>query len=729
MALSLAAIRSLQGRRRSVGSGENAMSLNIDSLPGRITKGALLRWLLDSEEVRKQQVGAIEIYGRHARVEVPDASGSRLVRKLDGQNLLGRTVQVWFEAPANEDDCSGHFSQLSEWLEMEQAAEAEQAAECQKAACADSSSTALTNLVIRSEDTGLGGFALVTLGRRSPMESLPTTQLTVGSPVRLMEVGQATSLAQRGVITRLEKGVIEVALGKALGSDAGQAVFRIDVAEDETSMRRSRAALARARYAQGGRVGELRDVCLGLREPMFDAAPQLVFEDPNLNKSQRAAVAFACAARDVAVIHGPPGTGKSRTLVELICQSVQQGQKVLVCAPSNLAVDNLFERLLDRGVSAVRLGHIARVLPRLRDRCLTALVPKHRDIRRIKKLRLEAAELFRKADKSSRGLDRQARQALREEARELLADARDSESGIAQEIVDEADVVFVTNTGINTDLLGTRRFDLVVIDEACQCSEPSCWIPLLRADRLVLAGDHCQLPPTVISRQAAKEGFAISMQERLVELYGETISRPLLVQYRMHEEIMRYSASQFYNNDLRADDSVMGHRLCDLSGVREDELTSNAVRFIDTSGSGFEEERETSGSSVANPEEAALAIKKAMDLIELGVRPEDIAIVTPYTAQVRVLCEKMTNDGVEIGSIDGFQGREKEAVIISLVRCNQDHEIGFLRDTRRMNVALTRARRKLIVIGDSATIAEHPFYHGLLDHFDAIDAYHGVWDE
>ncbi|MBT5708250.1 MAG: AAA family ATPase, partial [Verrucomicrobia bacterium] len=472
-----------------------------------------------------------------------------------------------------------------------------------------------------------------------------------------------------------------------------------------------------------------RDVCLGLKSPSFDEIPKLEFEDPSLNESQRAAVAFASAARDVAIIHGPPGTGKTRTLVELIRQAVLKGRKAIVCAPSNLGVDNLFERLLDRGTNAVRIGHVARVLPRLRDKCLSALVPKHRDVRRIKKLRLEAAELFRKSDKSTRGLDGQARQALREEARELLADAREMESGIAQEIVDAAEVVCVTNTGINSDLLGARRFDLAIIDEACQCSEPSCWIPLLRANRIVLAGDHCQLPPTVISQEAAKEGFSVSMQERLVELYGTSVCKPLLVQYRMHEEIMRFSAAQFYDGKLEADASVAGHRLCDLPGVSDDELTTNAVRFIDTSGSSFEEEREAAGSSLSNPEEAALAIKKAMDLIALGVLPEDIAVITPYTAQVRALRERMENDAVEIGSIDGFQGREKEAVIISLVRSNPDHEIGFLRDTRRMNVALTRARRKLIVIGDSATISEHPFYSGLLNHFDAIEAYYGVWDE
>ena len=219
------------------------------------------------------------------------------------------------------------------------------------------------------------------------------------------------------------------------------------------------------------------------------------------------------------------------------------------------------------------------------------------------------------------------------------------------------------------------------------------------------------------------------MQERLVRLYGDRVCKPLLVQYRMHEDIMRYSSTQFYDDSLRADDSVAGHLLHDLPGVTSDELTDRAVRFIDTSGSSYEEERETAGNSLGNPMEAVLAIRKAMDLIGLGVRPQDIAIITPYTAQVRLLREQMKNEAVEIGSIDGFQGREKEAVILSLVRSNPDNEIGFLRDTRRMNVALTRARRKLIVIGDSATIANHPFYSGLLSHFDTLGAYHGVWDE
>ena len=705
------------------------MPLHLDSLPGRVGKGHLLRWILATEEIRKPQVGTIEINGRGATIEVPASAGPRLAKRLDGQKLLGRTVQVWFESVEDESDPNGHFAKLERWLQMEHSAEAQQAAEWQATTGESDSSTALMNLVIRAEDTGLGGHALVVLGRRSPMQALPATQLSVGTPIRLAELGHRASPPQRGIVTRMEKHEIELALGKAPEPTTDQPLFRIDAADDETSMQRSRAALSRARHARGDRISELRDICLGAREPQFDEVSKLQFQDPHLNDSQKAAVTFACSARDIAVIHGPPGTGKTRTLVELIRQAVIRGQKVLVCAPSNLGVDNVFERLLDRGTKAVRIGHIARVLPRLREQCLTTLVPKHRDMRQVKKLRSEANDLFRKLDKPSRSLHRTVRQEMRDEAKGLRADARDLEAGIAEAIMDEAEVVCATNTGINSDLLGSRRFDLVVIDEACQCSEPSCWIPLLRAGRLVLAGDHCQLPPTVISHEAAREGFAKSLQERLVELYGEKITRPLLVQYRMHEDIMRYSSNQFYDGKLQADESVSLHLLRDLPNVREDELTSNAVRFIDTAGSGHEEVRETSGSSTANPDEAALAARKAQDLIDLGVAPQDIAIITPYTAQVRLLEERSVHDAVEIGSIDSFQGREKEAVVISLVRSNEAGEIGFLGDTRRMNVALTRARRKLIIIGNSSTIGPHSFYLGLLDHFDKIEAYHGVWDE
>jgi predicted DNA helicase len=268
-----------------------------------------------------------------------------------------------------------------------------------------------------------------------------------------------------------------------------------------------------------------------------------------------------------------------------------------------------------------------------------------------------------------------------------------------------------------------------VVDEAAQSIEPGAWIPLLRADRVVLAGDHCQLPPTIVSREAAAEGFGVSLFERLMALYGRAISRRLLVQYRMNRAIMDFSSLEFYDAELEADPSVAEHLLRDVPGVASIPLTASAAEFIDTAGAGLDEELEPDGESRLNPGEAAIVQRKVAALVESGVSPRDIAVIAPYAAQVRLLREHLDLSGLEVDSVDGFQGREKEAVVISLVRSNAEGEIGFLADVRRMNVALTRARRKLIVLGDSATLAGDPFYRRLIEYFESIGAYHTVWED
>jgi predicted DNA helicase len=244
----------------------------------------------------------------------------------------------------------------------------------------------------------------------------------------------------------------------------------------------------------------------------------------------------------------------------------------------------------------------------------------------------------------------------------------------------------------------------------------------------VLAGDHWQLPPTILSREAAEEGFGISLMERLVGRYGPLITRRLKVQYRMHEAIMNFSSQEFYDAELEAHDSVRAHLLCDLPGVVPNPLTQTPIEFIDTAGAGYDEQLEPSGKSRFNPQEADLVCQKVRALLESGVAAEAIAVIAPYAAQVRLLREKLPVAGLEIDSVDGFQGREKEAVVLSLVRSNVEGEVGFLADVRRMNVALTRARRKLLVIGDSATLSAHPFYQSMIAYFESSGAYHSVWD-
>ena len=277
-------------------------------------------------------------------------------------------------------------------------------------------------------------------------------------------------------------------------------------------------------------------------------------------------------------------------------------------------------------------------------------------------------------------------------------------------------------------MLGNRRFDLAVIDEACQSTEPGCWPVVLRTDRLVLAGDHCQLPPTVLSADAARDGLTISLMERLVNYYGDLVTRQLQVQYRMHVQIMQFSSQEFYGNSLTADSSVAAHRLCDLVDLPTNSLTDTPVAFFDSAGAGWEEELEPDGESKRNPQEAQLILRLASELINCGLDPRDIAVIAPYAAQVRWLREHCEHRNLEIDTVDGFQGREKEAVLISLVRSNQIGEIGFLSDTRRMNVALTRARRKLIVVGDSSTLANNDFFARLLEYFESIGAYRTVWE-
>jgi ATP-dependent RNA/DNA helicase IGHMBP2 len=619
-----------------------------------------------------------------------------------------------------------YFQRLADWIDLESAAEAERLQERRKrqnGPDAEKSGETLLDLVVTDDDSGLGGRYLLTLVKRNRTLQLPWNRLRVGSPVVLTPNDDSSGDACQGVVTSINRASIQVAVNE--WPDAER--LRIDLSPDEITRKRMLSALKRAKAARG-RTKELRDILLGERDLSFKVEEACHFT-AELNESQQAAIRFALSASDVAIIHGPPGTGKTTTIVELICQAVAKGQKVLACAPSNTAVDNLLEKLVDARQKTVRLGHPARVDARLQDHTLDAQVARHELTNLVRELRREAEGLFRQAGKFTRAKPAHgAKREMRQDAKQLKADARMLEQQAIDSIVDNASVVCATTT-LDESLLGDRRFDLVVIDEACQSTEPGCWIPVLRAERLVLAGDHCQLPPTVLSKQAAKEGLEVSLLERLVGLYGDRITRRLDVQYRMHDQIMRFSSEQFYGGSLVAHESVVGHLLSHLDHVDEQFITIEPVTFIDSAGAGWEEELEPDGLSKRNVQEGELVIRKINELQDTGLRGCDIAVIAPYAAQVRWLRQNSPDDRVEIDTVDGFQGREKEAVVISLVRSNATGEIGFLADARRMNVALTRARRKLIVIGDSATVGWHEFFAALLEYFESIGAYHTVWEE
>ncbi len=619
-----------------------------------------------------------------------------------------------------------YCDRLLRWLDLETVAERARMVARRRLGrgeVAERSGETIVDLVLTDHRTGLGGRYLLTFGKRRRDQPLPWNRLKVGSPVVVSDDGDLSSDGVSGVVSRRTMHAIEVALEQWPDGDR----TRIDLSPDETTRRRQRAAIGQIRHARGA-MGKLRDKLLGLDPPRFGEPPAITLSD-DLNPPQQEAVRFAMSARDFAIIHGPPGTGKTTTLVEVIRQAVLRGERVLACASSNTAVDNLLERLVVSIPRVVRVGHPARVFEALRGHTLDELAGEHESATIVRDLMRQAESLMRQAAKSTRSRDAHRRAGeMRGEARMLQNQARSLERQSIQYVLDSADVICTTTT-IDDDLLGSRQFDLVVIDEACQCTEASIWQAVLRAERVVLAGDHCQLPPTVLSSEAATDGMGVSLMQRLVEECGTEVYRRLTVQYRMHETIMRFSSDHFYDGSLIADVSVRSHRLCDLRGVQPNRWTESSATFIDTAGAGYDEELEPDGLSKLNPQEAGLVTRLVKQFLELGLSAEQIAIIAPYAAQVRLLRSRLNLAGLEIDTVDGFQGREKELVILSLVRSNEQREIGFLADTRRTNVALTRARRGLIVIGDSATLGSHPFYASMLEYFESIGSYESVWSE
>ncbi|MCA9154279.1 MAG: AAA family ATPase [Planctomycetales bacterium] len=707
--------------------------LHLDALPPKTTKGTIVRLLEQVGGLDRGRVGTIQNHGRAATVEVPDRSIDKLVSALDGTPLGTQHIRAWRETAAASTGREDHFQRLIRLLEMEADAEAARALQSihrLTPAEAEQTGTSLVDLTIRDSDAGLGGRVLITLGKRDTNRLLPWTRLGVGSPVLLSEQESQDGEGWRAIVCGRSSDSVQLALERWPEPQGSRPVFRIDSASDEVARHRQRQALQRAAAAGGDRLSQLRGFLLGTKRPHIPEAEPVEPLNTGLNQSQCEAVAFAMAAEDMAIIHGPPGTGKTTTVVELIRQLVRKGRTVLACAPSNLAVDNVFERLLARGERAVRLGHPARVLPELRNHTLDLIVDAHPDVRLARKLVRDAAALRDKASRYTRAKPEPgARREMYDEARRLMDDARRIEAQVVRHILDTTPIICGTLTGLDSEVLGQRRFDVAVIDEACQSPEPSCWIPLLRCDRVVLAGDHCQLPPTVVSTDAAREGYGVSLPERLLELHGRSISRRLTVQYRMHEDVMTFSSDEFYDGSLVADESVRTHCLAELPGVQLTDRTASPLEFIDTAGASYDEQLEPDGESRLNPSEADLVVRVVESLVETGLASSEIAVIAPYAAQVRLLRSRLPIAGLEVDTVDGFQGREKEAVVISLVRSNPNGDIGFLADVRRMNVALTRARRKLIVIGDSATIGGHSFYGRLLKYFEDRQAYRTVWEE
>ncbi|WP_279085490.1 AAA domain-containing protein [Bacteroides acidifaciens] len=481
---------------------------------------------------------------------------------------------------------------------------------------------------------------------------------------------------------------------------------------DETSYRAMFEALEDVIRAKGNRLAELRDTFLGTQKPRFRELYPVRF--PWLNNTQEAAVNKVLCTRDVSIVHGPPGTGKTTTLVEAIYETLHREPQVLVCAQSNTAVDWICEKLVDRGVTVLRIGNPTRV----NDKMLSSTYerqfeshPAYPELWSIRKSIREMNGRMRRGSYTEREGMRNRMNRLRDRATEL-------EILINADLFDSARVIASTLVSSNHRLLNGRRFPTLFIDEAAQALEAACWIAIRKADRVILAGDHCQLPPTIKCIEAARGGLEHTLMEKIVQQKPSAVSL-LKVQYRMHEAIMQFPSDWFYHGELEAAPEVRHRGILDFD---------TPMNWIDTSGMDFHEEFVGESFGRINKEEANLLLQELETYINRIGKERileeriDFGLISPYKAQVQYLKSKIKGSSflrpfrslITVNTVDGFQGQERDVIFISLVRANEDGQIGFLNDLRRMNVAITRARMKLVILGDAATLTRHPFYKRLM---------------
>lgn len=486
---------------------------------------------------------------------------------------------------------------------------------------------------------------------------------------------------------------------------------------DETSYKTMFSALSGVMKAKNNRLAHLRDVLLGKTPGSERKLFPVRF--PWLNVTQEEAVNHVLAAKEVSIVHGPPGTGKTTTLVEAIYETLHRENQVMVCAQSNTAVDWISEKLVDRGINVLRIGNPTRVNDKMLSFTYERRFESHPDYSELWGIRKAIREIqssFRKKSHSEKETARNRLSRLRFRATEL-------EVQIDTDLFSEARVIACTLVGSANRVLTNHTFTTLFIDEAAQALEAACWIAIGKADRVILAGDHHQLPPTIKCIEAARGGLDRTLMQKVAANKPETVSL-LKIQYRMHEDIMRFSSHWFYQDELKAAPEVSQRGIL---------AYDTPVVWFDTADCDFEEDRLSESMSRINKQEAVLLVEQLQTYIEKITKERvldesiDFGLISPYKSQVQYIRGLIKRNAffkpfrklITVHTVDGFQGQERDVIMISLVRANDQGNIGFLNDLRRMNVAITRARMKLIILGDASTLTKHAFYRELYKYITA----------
>ena len=478
---------------------------------------------------------------------------------------------------------------------------------------------------------------------------------------------------------------------------------------DETSYKTMFSALSDVMRAKNNQLSHLRDVLLGQEKPGQRELFPIRF--PWLNRSQEEAVNKVLGAKQVSIVHGPPGTGKTTTLVEAIYETLHRENQVIVCAQSNPAVDCISEKLVDRGINVLRIGNPTRINDKMLSFTYERRFESHPDYPELWSIRKAVRDIQSNMRKKSR----EERDTIRNRLSRLKFRATELEVKIDTELFDEARVVACTLVGSANRVMMNRHFTTLFI-----ALEAACWIAIGKADRVILAGDHHQLPPTIKCIEAEREGLGRTLMQKIAHTKPETVSL-LKIQYRMHEDIMRFSSQWFYHNELESAPEVSGRGILRLD---------TPIVWFDTSECDFTENTREETMSRVNRQEAELLVEQSRSYIQKISKERvleeniDFGLISPYKAQVQYIRKLIKQDAffkplrrlITVHTVDGFQGQERDVILISLVRANEDGKIGFLNDLRRMNVAITRARMKLMILGDASTLTRHAFYNELYNY-------------